>query len=141
MHTLTLNPQQSILITYLYQYRKLVKEIGDCIDNYQAGYGIRRLVEKYEQDWLKRNFYPKLEEDLYQYISYLQAHKVKDAIDRAATVLSKLNKKEAYKKYNDTALILQDIAALMDAFSSTEVILMAIMPSRREEMVCASQTL
>jgi len=141
MNTLTLTPQQSILITYLYQYRKLVKEIGDCIDHYQAGCGIRRLVEKYELDWLKHNFYPKLEEDLSQYISYLQAHKVKDAINRAATVLSKLNKKEAYNKYNDTALISQDITTLMDAFSSTEVILIAMMPSRREEMVCASYKL
>ncbi len=141
MTTLTLTPQQSILMTYLDQYRKLVKEIGDCIDNYQAGCGIRRLVEKYEQDWLRYNFYPKLEEDLSQYISYLQARKVKDAIGRAAMVLSNLNRKEAYKKYNDTALISQDITTLMDAFSSTEVILIAMMPGRREEMVCTGQML
>ena len=139
MNTLTLTRHQSILVIYLDQYRKILKEIGDCIGNYEAGCGIRRLVEKYEQDWLRYNFYPKLEEDLYKYISYLQASKVKDSIDRAAIILTNLNRKEAYRKYNDAVIISQDITTLMDAFSSTEVILIAMIPGRREDMIFAGQ--
>jgi hypothetical protein len=134
MKTLTLNRQQSILLTYLEQYRKLIKEISDCIEEYQAGCGMRRLVEKYEWDWLIDSFYPKLEDDLYNYISDVQVKKVKDSIERSAIILSNLNRKDAYKKYSDETIVSQDITTLMDAFTSTDIILMAMMPGRREEM-------
>jgi hypothetical protein len=135
MKTLIVNRQQSILLIYLEQYRKLIKEISDCIENYQAGCGIRRLVEQHEWDWLIDSFYPKLENDLYDYISDAQVRKIKNSIEQTAIILSNLNRKDAYKKYADETVVSQDITTLMDAFSSTDIILMAMMPARREEMV------